>query len=191
LTYCTKQQLRKAYKIFLTLLFSLCYDLGKNRRQKSYKDFWVPAYLVTHPDRLVTKDALLDAVWPELAISDAVVRIAIGELRRALGDTAQASRFIATVHRRGYRFVVPVVEHLEGVPEPASPVLPTIPPPAVPHSAPVAPATCSGASTNISFPALPGRKASGVANSTPPARSCAFWSKCWSRRRCLKRVDLH
>src|SRR5919198_1375099 len=60
-------------------------------------------YLVTHPDRLVTKDTLLDAVWPETAVSDVVVRIAIGELRRALGDTAQAPRFIATVHRRGGR----------------------------------------------------------------------------------------
>ena len=52
------------------------------------KAFAVPHYLVTHPDRLVTKDTLLDAVWPETAISDAVVRIAIGELRRVLGGTA-------------------------------------------------------------------------------------------------------
>jgi DNA-binding winged helix-turn-helix (wHTH) protein len=72
------------------------------------KAFDVLHYLVTHPDRLVTKDTLLDAVWPETAISDAVVRIAIGELRRALGDPAQAPRFIATVHRRGYRFLAPV-----------------------------------------------------------------------------------
>src|ERR687887_249202 len=87
------------------------------------KAFDVLHYLVTHPDRLVSKDELLDAVWPETAISDTVVRIAIGELRRALGDTAQAPRFIATVHRRGYRFLAPVVEHTEGGPGPASPVL--------------------------------------------------------------------
>ena len=72
------------------------------------KAFDVLHYLVTHPDRLVTKDTLLDAVWPETAVSDAVVRIAIGELRRALGDTVQAPRFIATVPRRGYRFLAPV-----------------------------------------------------------------------------------
>jgi len=72
------------------------------------KAFDVLHYLVTHPDRLVSKDTLLDAVWPETAISDTVVRIAIGEVRRALGDTAQAPRFIATVHRRGYRFLAPV-----------------------------------------------------------------------------------
>jgi hypothetical protein len=62
------------------------------------KAFDVLHYLVTHPDRLVTKDSLLDAVWPEIAISEVVVRVAIGEVRRVLGDTAQAPRFIATVH---------------------------------------------------------------------------------------------
>src|SRR5437660_1357052 len=107
------------------------------------KAFDVLQYLVTHPDRLVTKDTLLDAVWPATAISEAVVRIAIGELRRALGDTAQAPRVIATVHRRGYRFVAPVAEHTAAeVPGPARPGLPTIPPadtPAVPHQAPGAP----------------------------------------------------
>src|SRR4029434_10028877 len=80
------------------------------------KAFDVLYYLITHPDRLVTKDTLLDAVLPETVIRDAVVRIAIGELRRALGDTAQAPRFIATVHRRGYRFVAPVAGHTRGGP---------------------------------------------------------------------------
>src|SRR5215510_14206977 len=100
------------------------------------KAFDVLYYLITHSDRLVTKDTLLDAVWPETAISDAVVRIAIGELRRALSDTAQAPRFIATVHRRGYRFVAPVAEYTEEAPGPASPV----PPPAAPpQDAPAVP----------------------------------------------------
>jgi DNA-binding winged helix-turn-helix (wHTH) protein/predicted ATPase len=88
------------------------------------KAFEVLRYLVTHPDRIITKDELLDAVWPETAISDAVVRIAIGEVRRALGDTAQAPWFIATVHRRGYRFLAPVTH--AGPPDAAS-----SPPPAV------------------------------------------------------------
>src|ERR671935_1008730 len=85
-----------------------CLWRGAQRVVLTPKAFDVLHYLVTHPDRLVTKDTLLDAVWPETAISDAVVRIAIGELRRALGDTAQAPRFIATVHRRGVRFLAPL-----------------------------------------------------------------------------------
>jgi DNA-binding winged helix-turn-helix (wHTH) protein/predicted ATPase len=72
------------------------------------KAFDVLHYLVTHPDRLVPKDTLLETVWPETAVSDVVVRVAIGELRKALGDAAQAPRFIATVFRRGYRFIAPV-----------------------------------------------------------------------------------
>src|SRR5262252_5641238 len=83
------------------------------------KIFAVLQYLVTHPDRLVPKDELLDAVWPETAVSDAVVRVAIGALRKVLDDTAQTPRFIATVSRRGYRFLAPVT--VVDPPEPASP----------------------------------------------------------------------
>src|SRR5438093_5073803 len=72
------------------------------------KAFALLHYLVTHPDRLVTKDELLDAVWPETAVSEAVIRVAIGVLRKVLDDTAQTPRFIATVSRRGYRFLAPV-----------------------------------------------------------------------------------
>ena len=56
---------------------------------------------------MVTKDELLDAVWSETAVTDAVVRVAIVALRKALGDTAPP-RLIATVSRRGYRFLAPV-----------------------------------------------------------------------------------
>src|SRR5438093_9084726 len=81
------------------------------------KAFALLHYLVTHPDRLVTKDELLDAVWPETAVSEAVVRVAIGALRKALDDTTPSPRFIATVPRRGYRFLVPVT--VVDPPEPA------------------------------------------------------------------------
>jgi predicted ATPase/DNA-binding winged helix-turn-helix (wHTH) protein len=95
------------------------------------KAFEVLHYLVSHPDRLVSKDELLDAVWPETAISDAVVRIAIGEVRRVLGDTAQAPRFIATVYRRGYRFLAPVTHadppDAASAPSPAVAPEPTLP----------------------------------------------------------------
>src|SRR5215471_19846031 len=99
------------------------------------KTFAVLHYLVTHPDRLVTKDELLDAIWPETAVTDAVLRVVIGALRKVLGDTAQRPRFIATVSRRGYRFLAPVEEHMgvASVPVriPAEPVSPVVPQPPV------------------------------------------------------------
>jgi len=106
------------------------------------KAFDVLHYLVTHPDRLVTKDTLLDTVWPETAVSDAVVRIAIGELRRALGDTAQAPQFTATVPRRGYRFVALVAAYTEAVSCPSGAGSLVAPPPlAAPPAVPLPPVT--------------------------------------------------
>src|SRR6266480_1249177 len=89
--------------------------------------------------RLEFRRVLFRSVWPETAVSDVVVRIAIGELRRALGDTAQASRYIATVQRRGYRFVAPVVEHAEAVPGPTG--VPPLETPVTPHHQEVVPLT--------------------------------------------------
>jgi predicted ATPase len=72
------------------------------------KTFEVLRYLVDHPGLLVTKAMLLDAVWPEVTVSDSMPATCIAELRRVLGDEAKRPRFIETVHRRGYRFVAPV-----------------------------------------------------------------------------------
>jgi predicted ATPase/DNA-binding winged helix-turn-helix (wHTH) protein len=72
------------------------------------KTFEVLVYLVTHAGQLVTKEALLDAIWPETAVGEGVLKTSMNELRRTLGETAKAPRWIVTVHRRGYRFVAPV-----------------------------------------------------------------------------------
>src|SRR5437773_3695402 len=72
------------------------------------KAFDLLHYFVMHPDRVLPKDELLDAGWPETAVTEAVVRVTIGLLRKVLGDTAQTPQFIATVARRGYRFLAPV-----------------------------------------------------------------------------------
>src|SRR5262249_16604650 len=64
--------------------------------------------LVTQAGQLVTKDALLEAVWPDTAMSESILTVAIRTLRRVLGDQARTPRFIETVHGRGYRFIAPV-----------------------------------------------------------------------------------
>ena len=74
------------------------------------KAFAVLEYLAMRPGRLVSKKELLDALWPDAHVTPSVLAGCIRELRRSLNDDARASRFIQTVHRRGYRFVaVPVV----------------------------------------------------------------------------------
>jgi DNA-binding winged helix-turn-helix (wHTH) protein len=69
------------------------------------KTFAVLRSLAERAGELVTKQALLDAVWSDLAVSEDVVRLSVGELRAALGDERAAPRFIETVSRRGYRFI--------------------------------------------------------------------------------------
>lgn len=67
-------------------------------------------YLMTHPDELVTRDRLLDAVWGwDYPAGTRTVDARIAELRRALGDDPNQPRFIETVPGKGYRFVARVV----------------------------------------------------------------------------------
>ena len=72
------------------------------------KTFEVLRYLVENPAQLVTKTALLDALWPQVIVTDSMPTICVGELRRALGDDVRSPRFIETVHGRGYRFIANV-----------------------------------------------------------------------------------
>ena len=68
------------------------------------KAFAVLEYLAFRADRLVPKQELIQAVWPNVFVGDAVLKVAIGEIRRALDDDPKTPKYIATAHRRGYRF---------------------------------------------------------------------------------------
>ena len=74
------------------------------------KSFDVLAYLVRRAGELVSTDELLDDVWSETAVGDAVVKVSIGELRKVLGESGRSPTYIATVLRRGYRFIAEVTE---------------------------------------------------------------------------------
>jgi DNA-binding winged helix-turn-helix (wHTH) protein/Tfp pilus assembly protein PilF len=64
--------------------------------------------LVSQPAALVTKDAILAELWPDVAVTDNAITQVVSELRQALGDDAGAPTYVQTVPRRGYRFVGPV-----------------------------------------------------------------------------------
>ena len=69
------------------------------------KPFAVLCALTRKPDKLVTKNELLDAVWGHRFVTESVLKSAISEVRAALGDDPKQPRYIETVSRRGYRFI--------------------------------------------------------------------------------------
>src|SRR5215831_91128 len=69
------------------------------------KAFAVLDYLVCRPAKLVTKEELLNEVWAGTFVGEAVLKVAIRQIREALDDDPGAPRFIETAHRRGYRFI--------------------------------------------------------------------------------------
>ena len=73
------------------------------------KPFAVLCALVRTPQMLVTKNALLDAVWGHRFVTESVLKSAISEVRAALGDDPKQPRYIETVSRRGYRFIATAV----------------------------------------------------------------------------------
>jgi len=75
-------------------------------------------FLVERPGRLVSKDELLDGVWPGVAVTPNALTRVIAQIRRALGDDASDARCIETVPTRGYRFIA-AVERVDAAPPPA------------------------------------------------------------------------
>ena len=86
------------------------------------KAFAVLCALARQPGQLMTKSALLDAVWGHQHVSESVLKTVISELRDALSDDAKQPRYIETASRRGYRFIAAASPlSRRGVPAAASP----------------------------------------------------------------------
>ncbi len=64
--------------------------------------------LLNRAGEVVTKQELLQVVWPCTVVTDGVIAACLRDLRRALDDDARQPRFIATTHRIGYRFITVV-----------------------------------------------------------------------------------
>jgi pimeloyl-ACP methyl ester carboxylesterase/DNA-binding winged helix-turn-helix (wHTH) protein len=72
------------------------------------KVFDTLAVLVVNSGRLLTKQELLDAVWPETAVEENNLNHNVSVLRKALGEKATGQKYIQTVPKIGYRFAAPV-----------------------------------------------------------------------------------
>lgn len=75
-----------------------------------HKVFTTLRVLVESGGRLMTREQLLEKVWPDVAVEEGNLNHVISILRKALGEQATGQSYIETVPRVGYRFVAPVAE---------------------------------------------------------------------------------
>lgn len=76
------------------------------------KAFAVLNHLVGQAGHLVTKEELMEAVWPETFVQEEILKTYVRKLRQTLGDNAQDPMFIETQQGRGYRFIAKVAEEI-------------------------------------------------------------------------------
>jgi DNA-binding winged helix-turn-helix (wHTH) protein/tetratricopeptide (TPR) repeat protein len=82
-------------------------------------------YLLRHRDRMVPREELLAALWPDVTVGAAVLTQTVWELRKALGDASDQSELIRNSRGRGYRFVGLVTGACDRPAEPNTTVRPT------------------------------------------------------------------
>jgi DNA-binding winged helix-turn-helix (wHTH) protein len=76
--------------------------------------FQVLTILLEHHGEVVTREELQKRLWPDTFVdADHNLNTSINKIREALGDSAESPRFVETLPRRGYRFIVPVNEIVE------------------------------------------------------------------------------
>jgi Tol biopolymer transport system component/DNA-binding winged helix-turn-helix (wHTH) protein len=92
------------------------------------KAFDLLVVLVERHGRLITKQQLMDALWPATSVEEGNLTHTISTLRKALGDGQDGEQFIETVPTHGYRFVSPIREQTVAATAqpPDSPVAPTV-----------------------------------------------------------------
>lgn len=81
---------------------------GTSNRALPEKTFQTLVVLVRNQGRLVTKEELFDAVWPDTAVEENNLNKSIHAIRHALGEKPRDQKYIETVPKHGYRFVADV-----------------------------------------------------------------------------------
>lgn len=66
------------------------------------------AHFAAHPNRVLSRGDLIDAVWDGRVVTDATISTCVKNARKALGDTGETQTYLQTVRGRGYRFVAEV-----------------------------------------------------------------------------------
>ena len=88
-----------------------CFELS-NREDKVHIEpqaLELLALLIQNSDRMVSKDEINQTVWRGRVVSDSALSSRIKMLRQVLGDSGREQRIIRTIHKKGFRFVAPLV----------------------------------------------------------------------------------
>ena len=85
------------------------------------KAFEVLRYLIERPGQLISKEELLERLWPDVYVTEGILKTYIREIRYALGERASDPQYIETVHRRGYRFIASLTDALPSQDQRSSP----------------------------------------------------------------------
>jgi Tol biopolymer transport system component/DNA-binding winged helix-turn-helix (wHTH) protein len=101
-----------SFEGFILDLERACLKLDGQEIKLRPKSFESLKYLIENRGRLVTKDELMGAVWPDSFVTDDSLVQCVRDIRRSLGDNSQ--HFIKTVPRRGYIFEAEVIENGSG-----------------------------------------------------------------------------
>jgi pimeloyl-ACP methyl ester carboxylesterase len=72
--------------------------------------FELLVYLIENRDRVVTRDELLENLWPGKVVTDSALGVQLKNVRKAVKDTGASQHVIKTIHGRGYQFIADVVE---------------------------------------------------------------------------------
>jgi DNA-binding winged helix-turn-helix (wHTH) protein len=100
----------KRFNEFLLDADQECLWLGTTRLSLTRKAFAVLNCLVENAGRIVTKDELMEWVWPGVFVGEENLKVYIRELRALLGDRASRPTYIETFRDRGYRFIPTVTD---------------------------------------------------------------------------------
>ena len=76
--------------------------------------------LAEQAGEVVTREALIARVWPDVFVTDDVLHRAVRELRRVFGDSSSEPRYIETIRKRGYRLMVTASVELEEAAPPST-----------------------------------------------------------------------
>jgi predicted ATPase/DNA-binding winged helix-turn-helix (wHTH) protein len=71
-------------------------------------------YLAGRPGEVISKQELIDHVWPDVTVEEGSIRVHVAAIRKALGDGQFGNRYIANIKGRGYSFVGNVVSRAGG-----------------------------------------------------------------------------